>query len=75
MKILKLGNTLNIKGAVLDKNQLENYLEKVASEHTLQNKSEKQTYPIPRLQENFKFITKPNKAIITMKFSFWICIE
>lgn len=55
---MKLGNTLNIKGAVLDKYQLENYLEKLASEHTLQNKSDKKTYPIPRVQENFKMITK-----------------
>ena len=55
---MKLGNTLNIKGAVLDKYQLENYLEKLASEHTLQDKSEKKTYPIPRVQENFKIITK-----------------
>lgn len=55
---MKLGNTLNIKGAVLDKYQLENYLEKLASDHTLQDKSEKKTYPIPRVEENFKFITK-----------------
>lgn len=55
---MKLGNTLNIKGAVLDKYQLENYLEKLASEHTLQDKSDKKTYPVPRVQENFKMITK-----------------
>ena len=50
--------SLNIKGAVLDKNQLENYLEKFASDNILQKKSEKQTYPIPRLDNNFRFITK-----------------
>ena len=55
---MKIGNTLNIKGAVLDKTQLENYLEKIASEHNLQDKSDKKTYPIPRVQENFKYITK-----------------
>lgn len=49
---------LNIKGAVLDRYQLENYLEKVASDHILTSKSDKSTYPIPRLVENFKFITK-----------------
>jgi len=58
VKKLKLAKFLNIKGALLDKNQLENYLEKVASEHILQAKSNKDTYPIPRLEENFKQITE-----------------
>ena len=49
---------LNIKGAVLDRYQLENYLEKVASDHILTSNSDKSTYPVPRLIENFKFITK-----------------
>ena len=49
---------LNIKGAVLDKYQLENYLEKFASDNILQKKSDKKTYPIPRMDDNFKFITK-----------------
>ncbi len=55
---MKIAKFLNIKGALLDQNQLENYLEKVASEHILQAKSYKDTYPIPRLNENFKQITK-----------------
>ena len=49
---------LNIKGALLDQGQLENYLEKIASEHILQKKSNKDTFPIPRLIENFNQITK-----------------
>ena len=49
---------LNIKGAVLDRYQLENYLEKVASDHVLMSNSDKTTYPIPRLKDNFKFIVK-----------------
>ena len=49
---------LKITGAILDKNQLKNHLEKIASNHNLINKSEKQTYPIPHLLENFKFIQK-----------------
>lgn len=49
---------LNIKGAVLDRYQLENYLEKVASDHILMSESDKSTYPVPRVKENFKFITK-----------------
>ena len=48
---------LNIKGVVLDKNQLENYLAKLASDNILQNKSDKKTYPIPRLKDNFEYIT------------------
>lgn len=55
---MKLVKVLNIKGALLDKYQLENYLEKIASDHVLQEQSDKQTYPIPRLIDNFKFITK-----------------
>lgn len=47
---------LNINGAVLDKSQLENYLQKVASSHVLKNKSDKNTYPVPRVKENYEFI-------------------
>ena len=36
---------LNIKGVLLDKNQLENYLQKLASDNILKNKSDKNTYP------------------------------
>ena len=55
---MKKNNFLNIKGALLDEKQLEVYLEKIASEHNLQKRSNKNTYPICRLQENFIFITK-----------------
>ena len=55
---MKLAKILNIKGALLDKEQLESYLEKIASDHVLQERSNPDTFPIPRLQENFKFITK-----------------
>ena len=55
---MKLAKILNIKGALLDKEQLENYLEKIASDHVLQEGSDSNTFPIPRLEENFKFITK-----------------
>ena len=50
---MKEKRKLNIKGAVLDKNQLANYLEKIASDHILADKSSKDTYPLPRLKENF----------------------
>ena len=49
---------LNIKGIALDKNQLEKYIENFASDNTITNFSQKQTYPIPRMIENFEFITK-----------------
>ena len=53
---MKEKRKLNIKGAILDKNQLESYLEKIASDHILTEKSDKDTYPIPRLKENFLII-------------------
>ena len=53
---MKSYKVLNISGALLDKNQLEKYLEKVATNHNLKLKSEKQTYPIPRMLENYQVI-------------------
>ena len=55
---MKSYRMLNTKGAVLDKYQLESYLEKLASDHVLKEKSDKSTYPIPRMQENFAAITE-----------------
>ena len=49
---------LNINGILLEQNQLIRYLEKIASEHILQEKSDKRTYPIKRLNENFNKITR-----------------
>lgn len=49
---------LNLKGANLDKYGLEQYLEKLASDHVLQKNSEKQTYPIPKVKENFAKISE-----------------
>ncbi len=48
----------NVNGIVLDRNQLQKYLENLASEHILCSKSNKETYPIPRLKDNFSYITK-----------------
>ena len=53
---MKNYKNLNIKGVVLDRFQLESYLEKMASDHILQNTSEKDTYPIPNMKENFEVI-------------------
>ena len=54
---------LNIQGAVLDKQQLEAYLEKIASDHVLSNKSSKETYPIDRLNENYIVIKQVYKML------------
>ena len=50
--------TLNVKGAILSQSQLERYLEIIASDHNLKPNSNKNTYPIPRLKENFELITQ-----------------
>lgn len=55
---LKVERVLNIKGTLLDQYQLENYLEKIASDHILMDYSTKDTYPIARLEENFEVITQ-----------------
>ena len=54
---MKSYKVLNVSGAVLDKLGLEKYLEKLASNHILKEKSDKNTYPIPRMIENFEVIT------------------
>ena len=55
---MKRRRYLNIKGANLDKEQLENYMEKLAMNYEISNLSSSETYPIPRLNDNFKFIQK-----------------
>ena len=49
---------LNIEGAILDEEQLKNHLEKMAMQHTLKKQSNKNTYPIPQLLENYVKIKK-----------------
>ena len=44
---------LNIEGAILDEEQLKKHLEKIAMQHTLKAKSNKNTYPVPQLLENY----------------------
>lgn len=55
---MKTLETLDIKGVLLNKEQLKTYLESIAVDHTLKQKSDKETYPIPRLIQNFEYITK-----------------
>ena len=53
---MKTNRTLKINGTLLDKNQLENHLQKIASNHNLSSKSQKDTYPVPQMLENYKVI-------------------
>ena len=47
---------ISTNGVVLTTRELEEYLEKIGSTHNLVAKSSKETYPIPRLQENYIII-------------------
>ena len=53
---MKTNKILKINGTPLDKYQLEKYLEKIASNHNLVGKSQKNTYPVPHMLESFKVI-------------------
>ena len=53
---MKKYNKLNIENAILDEDQLKRHLEKMAMQHTLKNKSNKNTYPVPNLIENYSSI-------------------
>ena len=39
-------------GVLLDKKQLEKYMEKLACDHNLKPESEEKTYPIPSLEKD-----------------------
>ena len=47
---------LKIRGTLLDKMQLAKHIEKTASNHNIKSKSKKDTYPIPNLVDDYKFI-------------------
>lgn len=47
---------LQIDGTILDKSQLQKHLENIAITHDLKEKSDKGTYPIPRLMQNYEVI-------------------
>ena len=48
---------LNTKDALLNKSDLEEYLAKFASDNIVKESSRKETYPIPRVRENCKYIS------------------
>lgn len=47
---------LKIRGSLLDRSQLSKHIEKLASNHNIRSNSKKDTYPIPNLIEDYKFI-------------------
>ena len=53
---MKSFKTLNISGALLDNNQFFKYIENISAEHTIKKQSDRITFPIPNLKENFNFI-------------------
>ena len=56
MNAVNKNQILQIEGAILDKWQLQKHLENIAITHNLKEKSDKSTYPIPRLVENYEII-------------------
>ena len=63
---------LNLKGALLEKYKLCGYLETLASDQIIKATSDKNTYPIPALKENFDFITQVYRLLnqhVTLKIN------
>ena len=60
---LKTEKILKIDGTMINKAQLEKHLEKIASGHNLNNKSEKETYPVPHMLESFGVIQEVYKLL------------
>ena len=48
--------TLNISGALLDEKQLLEHIEQISNNHNIKMFSDKNTYPIDSLNQNYKFI-------------------
>ena len=53
---VKKYKNLKIEGAILNEKQLEEYLKKISLQHNIGKKSDKLTYPIPQLLENYNII-------------------
>ena len=60
---MKKNRALNIRGTLLDRGQLELYVEKIAAEHNVKSSSEKDTYPVPKVKEDYKFILETYKLL------------
>lgn len=55
---MKHNKFLNLKGAVLDNENLKKFMEKTATNYEIKKYSNSNTYPIDRLNENYIFIEK-----------------
>lgn len=55
--------TLNISGVLLDRNQLLSHMENLAFEHNIKISSDKNTYPIYSLNENYSFILETYRIL------------
>ncbi len=53
---MKENKKLKITGTMLEKSQIGKHLEKIASSHNITEKTQKDTYPVPQMLENFKTI-------------------
>ena len=53
---MKTNRILQKSGTMLTKEQLQKHLEKLASEQNIISKSQKDTYPVPHMIENFRII-------------------
>ena len=60
---MKKNKALNIRGTLLDKSQLSQYIEKIADEHNVKSSSSKETYPIPLVKENYNYILETYKLL------------
>lgn len=60
---MKKSRSLNIRGTLLDRNQLSGYLEKIAAEHNIRSSSSKDTYPVSNVKEDFRFILETYKLL------------
>ena len=60
---MKKYKSLNIRGTLLDRNQLSSYIEKIAAEHNIRTSSNKETYPVPAVKEDYKFILETYRLL------------
>ena len=61
---LKKYQKLNIEGTILDEEQLQKHLQRMAMQYTLKAKSDKTTYPMPLLIDNYLEIKKVYNYVI-----------
>ena len=60
---MKVFKTLNISGTLLNREQLIDYMEKIAASHDIKITSDKDTYPLPNLLKNYQFILETYRLL------------